>query len=118
MKSRAWPKIRKVQHKNGTNAWLVDGRTSGKGTRWFFPSKIEAETKADLLRVKRRNQGTAAIHFPERLRNEALECNQLLAPFGKTLRDAVKFYLPHLQTTNRTCTAAELVSGTVESQNC
>ena len=26
-----------------------------------------------------------------------------------TIRDAVNFYLPHLQATNRTCTAAELV---------
>ena len=61
------------------------------------------------MRVERQNQGTAAIHFPERLRNQALECNQLLAPFGKSLRDAVAFFLPHLEATNRTCTAAELV---------
>lgn len=110
MKTKAWPKTKQVEHKNGTAAWLVDSRVNGIGKRWFFPTKAEAQGKAELLRVERRNEGTAAIHFPERLRNEALECNQLLSPFGKTMRDAVKFYLPHLQATNRTCTAAELVT--------
>lgn len=33
----------------------------------------------------------------------------MLKPFGKTPREAVNFYLPHLQATNRDCNAAELV---------
>src|SRR4051812_26179598 len=107
---KAWPKIKRVQHKNGTGAWLVDARIRGIGNRWFFPTKGEAEGKADKLRIERQNQGIAAIHFPEGLRTEALECNQILGPYGKTLRDAVAFFLPHLQATNRTCTAAELVT--------
>jgi len=110
MKSKAWPRIKKVEHKNGTGAYLVDGRINGQGKRWFFPTRTEADTKAAQLRVERTNQGTSAIHFPEKLRNEAVECNQLLAPFGKSLRDAVAFYLPYVEATNRSCTAAELVA--------
>ncbi|MEO7166067.1 MAG: site-specific integrase [Chthoniobacterales bacterium] len=33
----------------------------------------------------------------------------MLEPFSVTVRDAVNFYLPHLQAMNRTCTAAQLV---------
>ena len=39
-----------------------------------------------------------------------MESAEKLAPFGKTIRDAVEFYLPHLQATNRSCTAAKLVA--------
>jgi hypothetical protein len=55
---KTWPKIREVVHKNGTPAWLVDARINGKGTRWFFPTKVEAQGKAELLRVERFNNNT------------------------------------------------------------
>ena len=48
--------------------------------------------------------------LPERQRAEYLEFCELLYPFGVTMRDAVKFYLPNLHATNRTCNAAELVT--------
>ena len=81
-----------------------------QGAQIFFPLRRDAETKAQALRAERRNQGTAALYFPERLRVEALECAEKLKPFGKTLRDAVNFYLPRLQIENRTCTINALVT--------
>jgi hypothetical protein len=59
--------------------------------------------------VARENEGAAAIkNFDERLRVEALQCAEKLKAFGNTLRDAVEFYLPHLEATNRTCTIVHL----------
>jgi len=104
MNKKSWPVVRKVQYQNKTPAWLVDARIRGRGGRYFFKTPKEAATKASQLRIERENQGSSAIHFPERLRNEATECAGLLAPFGKSLRDAVAFYLPHLQASNRVCT--------------
>jgi integrase len=104
-----WPRIRKVKDKNKRDVFLVDGRINGKGRRFFFQTRRDADTKAHALAIERRNQGTAALYFPERLRVEALECSEKLKPFGRSLRDAVNFYLPHLFIENRTCTIEALV---------
>ena len=47
--------------------------------------------------------------FGLRERAEYLECAEKLAPFKASLRDAVNFCLPHLQATNRSRTAKQLV---------
>ena len=49
-------------------------------------------------------------------RAEYRECCELLSPYAVTLRDAVNFYLPHLQAANRTCTTAELVAELLEAK--
>jgi Site-specific recombinase XerD len=104
-----WPHIRKVKDKNKREVFLVDARINGEGRRYFFPLRRDADTKAQALRTERRNQGTNMLYFPERLRVEAMECAEKLKPFGKSLRDAVNFYLPRLQIENRTCTINALV---------
>jgi len=96
-KKQQWPKIREIQHKNGTKAWLVDGRLQGKGERFFFKTKGEAETKAQQLRIARKNSGESAFSISDELRVEALKCAERLKPFGKSLSDAVDFFLPHLE---------------------
>ena len=83
----------------------------GKGrNRRFFKSKLEAKTFLQQKLVEEHNSGTAGMAFTECQRAEYLECAAKLAPFDVTLRDAVNFYLPHLQATNRTCTARELMT--------
>jgi integrase len=116
MNINSWPRIRKVKDKNEREVYLVDARINGKGRRFFFPSRRDADVKAQALRVERRNQGTAALYFPERLRVEAFECAEKLKPFGKSLRDAVNFYLPRLQIENRTCTINALVSQLLDAK--
>jgi integrase len=111
-----WPRIRKVKDKNDHEVFLVDARINGKGRRFFFPVRRDAETKAQALRTERRNQGTAALYFPERLRVEALECAEKLKPFGKSLRDAVNFYLPRLQIENRSCTINALIEQLLDTK--
>jgi integrase len=95
---------------NGRRFYCVSWPKIGKGrNRQFFKDKAEAETLLDAKLVERENYGTAGLSFTERERAEYLECAGELNPFGKTIRDAVAFYLPHLQATNRSCTASQLV---------
>ncbi len=84
-KEKKWPKVQLVRHRNGTAAWLVDTRIAGKGERLFFKSKAEADTKAEQLRIRRKNEGGNAIG------------NDELAKYGKTVQDAINFYLENLR---------------------
>ena len=59
--------------------------------------------------IEQENYGIAGVSFNERHRAEYLECAEALQPFGATIREAVKFYIPHLQAMKRSCTAAQLV---------
>jgi integrase len=86
-----WPKIGKGRH------------------RQFFKDPQEAKTFLQAKLVEQQNYGIAGTSFSERQRAEYLECAEMLQPFNATIRDAVKFYLPHLRATNRSCSAAELV---------
>jgi integrase len=94
----------------GRKLWCVTWPKIGKGrNRQFFKDKDAAETLYKQKLVERENYGTAGLSFNERQRSEFLECAEQLKPFGKSIRDATAFYLPHLKATNRTCNALELV---------
>jgi integrase len=77
--------------------WVVRGKESGKWVRKYFVRKVEAETYAEIKNTDILNLGLKDAEFPLELRVMALECDRELSPFGKTIRDAVNFYLPHLQ---------------------
>jgi integrase len=76
--------------------FVVNFKKNGKRVRSFFENKKAAETFAQL-----KNN--------ELLIGETAGAKQLAA-FGKTIADAIEFYLPHLQANNRTCTFRELVA--------
>ena len=76
--------------------FVVNFKQNGKRTRSFFESKKAAQTFAQL-----KNN--------ELLIGETDGAKQLAA-FGKTIADAIAFYLPHLQANNRKCTFRELVA--------
>jgi integrase len=77
-----WPFIRFSEREN---AWRVDARTKHGGSRRFFPTKIAAEAFAQQCRIARENEGTSAFGNAE------------LTEFGKTVQDAISFYLEHLR---------------------
>src|SRR5215470_4497913 len=76
--------------------FVVSYKRNGKRARSFFETKKAAQTFAQL-----KNN--------ERLIGETAGAKEL-AKFGKTIADAIEFYLPHLQASNRTCTFRELVA--------
>ncbi|HEY5992200.1 MAG TPA: hypothetical protein VIU10_06455, partial [Candidatus Udaeobacter sp.] len=91
---------------NGRQFWCVTWPKIGKGrNRQFFKDKTEAATVLQQKIVEQENYGIAGVSFNERHRAEYLECAEALQPFGVTIRDAVKFYIPHLQAMKRSCTA-------------
>jgi integrase len=77
--------------------WVVRGREKGRWVRKFFGTKVEAESYANLKNTDLLNLGVEGKEFPLELRVMASECERDLAPFGKTIRDAVNYYLPHLR---------------------
>jgi integrase len=83
---------------NGRRYYCVTTPKLGGGrNRRFFKEKAEAETFMQVAKVQQENYGTAALSIPDALRVEAIECAELLQPFGVTLRDAANFYAAHLK---------------------
>jgi integrase len=83
---------------------------NGTRARRFFKTKAEAETFVQQLRVKTENLGTRAAQVDPKLHYMAIEASELLAPYGKSILDAVSFYRQHLEVTARSCTVAELIA--------
>ena len=83
---------------NGRRYFLVTIPKLGGGrNRRFFKEKSKAETYLQFAKVQQENYGTAALSISDALRVEAIECAELLQPFGATLRDAARFYSAHLK---------------------
>lgn len=80
-----WPFIKKRVYPNGAIGWMVDARTATGGERRTFETQTDAETFAAQCRIRRTNEGNAAFG------------NEDLARYGKTVQDAVNFYLAHLR---------------------
>src|SRR5215472_4907336 len=103
-------RLSKVKVSKGRRLWCVTWPKIGKGrNRQFFTDEAKAQTVFDQKKIEQENFGTAGLAFDDKKRGEYLKCAEKLEPFGKTISDAVNFYLPHLEASNRTCTAAELV---------
>jgi len=96
--------------------WVVRGKEQGKWVRTYFRKKSDAETHAELKNTELLNQGTEAAQFPLALRVMAIECERDLLPFGKTLRDAVNFYIPHLQRASKARPVEDVVKEALASK--
>lgn len=91
--------------------WQVTVPKLGGGReRRTFKERAAAQTFFDLAKVQQKNFGTAAMSISEALRVEAVECDRELQPFGKTLRDATKFFLAHLRRQENSVPVAEAVA--------
>jgi integrase len=96
---------------NGRRYYCVTTPKLGGGrNRRFFKEKAEAETFMQFARVQQENYGTAALSISDALRVEAIECAELLQPFGVTLRDAAKFYAAHLKAVTGSRKVKEVVA--------
>jgi integrase len=94
---KTWPKIRLVVVK-GDTFYQVDGRKKGtKGKREHFSTKAEAEERAREIEGDFRLEGIEGLALSAELRVEALKAETKLKPHGKTVMDAVNFYVAHLE---------------------
>jgi integrase len=113
---RAVLKVRPYPTENPTH-YVIDYRIAGKRKREFF--KTEAEGKKALSRIRQKidRGGKDALRLDDSLRLQAFEGAEALKPFGKTVADAVKFYVGHLQASQRSITVAELVERYLQSKS-
>ena len=96
---------------NGRRYYCVTLPKLGGGrNRRFFKDKAEAQTFMQVAEVQQENYGTAALSISDALRVEAIECHELLQPFGATLRDAAKFYAAHLKAITGSRKVSEVVA--------
>jgi integrase len=96
---------------NGRRYYCVTTPKLGGGrNRRFFKDRTEAETFIQFAKVQQENYGTAAFSIPDSLRVEAIECSELLQPFGATLRDAANFYAAHLKAVTGSRKVREVVA--------
>jgi integrase len=96
-----WPVIRWQQTRK---RWMVDSRTKDGGQRRFFATKVEAESWADLQRVRRQNEGFAAFDDAE------------LRKHGWTIADAIRFSVKHLRTQKASVAIEEAVRELIETK--
>ena len=93
--------------------WVVNCTIGGKRHRKFFRhgEKEQAEAYAKSLTTEAENLATkdaALLAGNEQLPDVAWALRKL-DPYGKTLRDAVEYYVGHLEANERSCSVAELV---------
>ena len=89
--------------------FVVNYREAGKRKRTFFESKDAASSFAAFKNAELKRNGIEHAEFPTAIRVMAQNAVERLKPFGRTIADAVDHYIAHLQATEKSCTAKELV---------
>jgi len=96
---------------NGQKYYCVTLPKLGRGrSRRFFRERSDAESFLDERKAEQRNHGIAALALPESARFEAIEAGRLLAPFGKTLAEAARFYIAHLTVSSCSTSVSHAIS--------
>jgi len=101
---KTWPCI-SIYQNHGTTAFVVDARIAGKGERSFFTTRAEAKVFAEAQRIKRANEGNAAVR------------NDELAAFGKSVQWAIDFALKHLRATKASAPLADAIAAFIEHKS-
>jgi integrase len=116
-----WPILREQVYPSGKKAWMVDCgtvRINGKvkRERYFYELKKDAESKRDLLRVQRKNEGQAAFELEPSQRDDAKKALEILSPHGATLRQAAQFYVEHLDVISNRMPVSDVVAQLLEAK--
>jgi len=96
--------------KNRPKPWQVYYRDDNNKRKFhFFATHAEADVYAEARRTEIQNFGLKALSLPDAARHEAQQALELLLPHGKTILDAVGFYIGHLERTTKSCSTEELL---------
>ena len=96
--------------------WVVRAKLDGKWVRKFFSQKQEAETYATQKNTEVLNQGVEAASFPTELRMTAQREDARVKAYGKSLTDAVDFYLSHLDAIRRSVSLKQAMEELVKNR--
>jgi integrase len=110
-----WPILREHAYPSGKKAWMVDCGTTQingkvKRERYFYELKKDAESKRDLLRIQRKNQGQPAFELASSERDDAKKALAILAPHGATLRQAAQFYVDNFDVIGNPTPVSDVVT--------
>ena len=76
----------------------------------------EARQYAHMRNTEVQQQGVEVLEFPSWLRTSALRCQQQLAPLNKTIEEATRHYLAHLERIGKSITLREAVVACVAAK--
>jgi integrase len=96
--------------------WVVRAKICGKWVRKYFEKKTEAETYRNQKNIELENQGRESVEFSSALRVAAARAHEKLAPLGKTLDEAVAFYLDHLAKVQRSVSLSQAMTELIENR--
>jgi hypothetical protein len=74
------------------------------------------QTYVEQKEIELLNQGREAVQFPSWLRIEAQQGQERLQPHGKTISDAVDFYLQHLEAVQRSAKVSQALDELIENR--
>lgn len=99
-------KIRQVQHRNGTVAYMVDGRYAGERVRRCYPTRAEASAELERLERKHRAVGRTAVPVvtwmsEDQVRRAELATATLADTGADLLTVATAYALSHTGVTQR-----------------
>jgi integrase len=94
----------------------LDGSSRKKRVRQFFASHEAAQRFVNEETVKVLNGGLKARDITDSLRIMAVDCENALAPHGKTIQDVTNFYLDYLARTKRSCSFRQLADEFIASK--
>jgi len=110
------PAYRIKRYKHPRLKYVVRTKISGKWERKFFKTKAEAETYAQQKEIELLNQGREGVQFPSWLRIQAQRGQDRLQPHGKTISDAVDFYIKYLETRQRSAKVSQAIDELIENR--
>jgi integrase len=90
--------------------YQIDYRVDKKRRREFFATKSAAEAALSRIKSKLSKEGAEALSLSDTTRVAALHGERALAAHGKTINDAIQFYLAHLAKLNRSIPISQLVT--------
>jgi integrase len=80
-----------------TSPWSIEGlKVDGKRKRLFFATEAAAKEELKRIKIKLTKEGAEALNLTDITRVAALHGEKALAGYGKTIGDAIDFYLKHL----------------------
>jgi integrase len=111
------PHFRIKRCKHPAYKFVVRDKLTGKWRRKFFTTESEAKTYVHLKNIELLNEGRDGVTFSSGLRVMAQHGADKLKPFGKTLSDAVDFYVKHLEATTRSVPLEEAMRELLENRH-
>jgi integrase len=105
----AWPPILRRKYPTGQVAYMVACMVNGNRIRETFKTREEAETRAEQIRIAKRNEGTAAFSLSPDQRAEASKCFADLQPYDVSLTEVVNHYIDHVLACRNAPTISEII---------